>query len=461
MAGSTTLAEVAGALVDLHGQHAHQSLLAPAVQRAALDASGGADLAARVADRARARQRWREISDAQAALGGDARTRARELDLWRFQRDELWTAGLDDADEEERLREEEERLADAEALRDAAGRVYELLADDGGAIDRLGSAVAALAGRASMAGLEGRLRGLEAELADAASEARAAGEGFASDPARLADVAARRHLLRELGRKYGDSIADMIAYRDDAERRVAELESYESRAAELERQRIEAERDLRAAEQRLGAARRAAAPELAAAIGARLAELALPRARFEVEIGSDPAGESVVWLLGANPGEPALPLSKVASGGELARTMLAARLVLSGLGAADGDAARTLVFDEVDAGIGGEAAVAVGRALAALGRHHQVLVVTHLPQVAAFADAQLVVRKREVGERTVAAVEAVDGQGRVIELSRMLSGQPESTTARRHAKELLELARAARGASPKSRGVTSKARRAG
>jgi DNA repair protein RecN (Recombination protein N) len=199
---------------------------------------------------------------------------------------------------------------------------------------------------------------------------------------------------------------------------------------------------MQAAEQRLWAARREGAPRLSSQIEARLRELAMPRARFEVAVGDEPGSESVVWRLGANPGEPVLPLAKVASGGELARTMLAARLALGPASTEDGEGPATLIFDEVDAGIGGEAAVAVGRALAALGRDHQVLVVTHLPQVAAFAHSQLVVRKDEVDGRTLADVTSVDGGDRIVELSRMLSGSPDSETARRHAEELLERVRA-------------------
>jgi DNA repair protein RecN (Recombination protein N) len=150
-------------------------------------------------------------------------------------------------------------------------------------------------------------------------------------------------------------------------------------------------------------------------------------------VGSTDPGENVTFMLGANPGEPALPLAKVASGGELSRAMLATRLVLS-------EAPPTLVFDEVDAGVGGEAALAVGRALASLAGRHQVLVVTHLPQVAAFADHQITVRKQERGGRTVAEVSSLDGPARVVELSRMLSGRPESVTGRDHAEELLTAA---------------------
>jgi DNA repair protein RecN (Recombination protein N) len=162
----------------------------------------------------------------------------------------------------------------------------------------------------------------------------------------------------------------------------------------------------------------------------------MPKARFQVEVGSDRAGETVSWLLGANPGEPMLPLSRVASGGELARAMLAVRLILVGRKQRAGGPA-TLVFDEVDAGIGGEAAIAVGQALAVLSQEYQVLVVTHLPQVAALGDRHLVVRKHTAGQRTRATVEEVVAETRVTELSRLLSGRADSPTARRHAEELL------------------------
>jgi DNA repair protein RecN (Recombination protein N) len=474
MASLAALAETGRALVDLHGQHAHQSLLAPAVQRHALDEAGGIDLAPLAA----ARSRSRAVAEAVAALGGDARTRARELDLLRFQLDELDAAGLEDPDEDAALLDEEERLGDTAALREAALTVHEALTGDGAVLERLGVAVAALGGRRPLAGLHDRLVALEAELSDAASDTRAAAEGFEDDPERLGAVGQRRHLLRELRRKYGETMAEVIAYREETRRRVDELASWEDRAAALDAEAEVAATELARAEEDLGRARRDAAPALARAVEEELRTLALPRARFEVTVGADRAGEDVTWLLAANPGEPPLPLTKVASGGELARTMLAARLVLSGAAgsrrAAEGAAsatatespsaepgaagpgaaepaasaagpARTLVFDEVDAGIGGEAAVAVGRALAALARDHQVLVVTHLPQVAAFADHHLAVSKEVEGERTVSRVRTLDDGERVVELSRMLSGQPQSETARRHAEELLEDARGDRG----------------
>jgi DNA repair protein RecN (Recombination protein N) len=430
MAPVSALAEAGRALVDLHGQHAHQSLLSAATQRAALDAFGGHDLR----PVAEARDRLRAAESSLAALGGDARSRARELDLLRFQLEEIAAADVTDADEDRALEGEEDRLADATASREAALAAHDLLLEDGGAMDAVGAALAAVAGRPPLAGFVDRLRGLQAEISDAASDLRAAGESLQDDPARLAAVRERRNLLRELRRKYGDTLADVLAFARDTAARAEELESHDARVAELENEREQARQALRKAEAALGKQRRASAPALAAAIQGRLQELAMARATIAVAVGEDDPGDDVTFLLAANHGEPVLPLAKVASGGELARAMLAARLVLSA-------APSTLVFDEVDAGIGGEAAVAVGRALAALGRQSQVLVVTHLPQVAAFADAQVAVRKAERDGRTVAEAVVLDDEtARVVELSRMLSGQPESETARGHAEELLTVA---------------------
>jgi DNA repair protein RecN (Recombination protein N) len=244
-------------------------------------------------------------------------------------------------------------------------------------------------------------------------------------------------LLRELRRKYGDDLAAVMAYGAEAARRRDELASHDTLVAELEATRQEQRKAMAAAEQAVAAARRKAAPRLARAVETQLQELAMPRAKVAVEVEGDGPGDEVAILLAANPGEPALPLAKAASGGELARTMLAAQLVLSA-------GPPTLIFDEVDAGIGGEAAIAVGRALAELAGRHQVIVVTHLAQVAAFADHQVAVTKREHGRRTIADATALDDAGRVRELARMLSGQPDSATAARHAEELLEQARAER-----------------
>jgi len=215
------------------------------------------------------------------------------------------------------------------------------------------------------------------------------------------------------------------------------LSSSEARREALATEREATLGALIVAEEHVGDERRRAASQLAGQVQEHLRDLALPGASLVVEVGEG-FGDEVTFLLSANRGEPPLPLTKVASGGELARVMLALRLVLS-------SAPPTMIFDEVDAGIGGEAALAVGSALAALGRAHQVLVVTHLAQVAAFADHHLVVEKDEEQGRTISRCARVEGEARVIELSRMLSGHPDSEAARKHASELLEQAVLARG----------------
>ena len=245
----------------------------------------------------------------------------------------------------------------------------------------------------------------------------------------MAALRARRQLLHELRRKYGDTLAEVLEYQRESASRLDELEGYEARAATLDRDRANAVRAVDDAAAAVGTARRRAAPKLAAAVAGHLGDLAMEKARVEILVGADP-GDEVTFLLGANPGVPALPLTKVASGGELARSMLALRLVLT-------EAPDSLVFDEVDAGVGGAAAIAVGRALARLGQRHQVLVVTHLPQVAALASTQVAVTKAVVKGRTTASAHVVEGAARVDELSRMLSGRADSATARQHALELL------------------------
>jgi DNA repair protein RecN (Recombination protein N) len=424
------LAEHGRRLVDLHGQHAHQSLLSARVQREALDHYGGIDLA----PLREARRALAAVEADLAALGGDERARAREVDLLRFQLEELDRAGVDDPDEDAHLEREEALLADAASHREAAAAAVAALSGEEGStgvggVDAIGSALAAIDGRGPFEEAAARLRGLLVEVADVAAELRAAGEAIEDDPERLRTVRERRRLLRELRRKYGDTLADVMAYREEAAERLRALEDRDRIAAELEVARRRAEAELERAAAEVGQARRRAAPGLARAVERNLRELALERATLEIVVGDDP-GDEVAFLLTTNPGVAPAPLAKVASGGELARTMLAMRLVLS-------EAPETLVFDEVDAGIGGAAAVAVGRALAALGTRHQVLVVTHLPQVAAFAARHVVVGKHVRGGRTFTTARPVDGEARVVELARMLSGSPDSEIARDHARALL------------------------
>ena len=423
-------------LVDLHGQHDHQSLLQPGVQRSLLDRAVGA-AAASVRERLRAaRAESRRIDAELESLGGDERARAREADLLRYQIAEIDAAGVDDPAEEEHLEREEAVLADAEAHREAllAARALIERADD----DAVGPAVDHLRGREPFAALADRLLAAQTELSDLARELRTEAESVVADPERLAATRSRRQQLRDLCRKYGASLAEVAAYRDATAERLASLERHDALAASLEAASRAARSDAADAADELSARRREACGPLEVAVTAALHELALPDARFEIRLEptdpGDDGADAVTFLLAPNPGEDPRPLARAASGGELSRAMLSLRVVLSA-------APPTLVFDEVDAGIGGAAGTAVGRALAMLGGDHQVLCVTHLAQVAAFADAHVAVAKAGDSGRTVASAALLLDDARVGELSRMLAGVGESAHARRHAAELLAAAR--------------------
>lgn len=424
------LAHLGSRLVDLHGQHAHQSLLSAPVQRAALDQFAGTDLGPLRA----ARVRIHEIDESLASFGGDSRSRVREIELLRFQVDEIDAARIVDPDEDLSLDTEESRLADTVAHREACYAAVSALSDEGASADGVRTALSVLAHRAALADLRDRVSALQSELDDVVGELRRRGDDSEEDPERLAEVRARRQLLRELRRKYGESLAEVLNFAEECRSRLAELESFEERVEALESQRLQALEEERTAAARVAETRKRAAEALGRAITAHLPSLAMPRAVVEISVeGEDPADE-VRMMLSSNPGSPLAPLSKVASGGELARTMLAIRLVLT-------QGPPILVFDEVDAGIGGSAANALAESLEQLGATHQVLVVTHLAQVAAKARQHLVVSKAisefDGRESTSTTVVEVVAESRIDEIARMLSGHPDSARARDHAAELL------------------------
>lgn len=422
------LTDLGAELVELHGQHSQQSLLSARSQRHALDVFAKTDLAPLRA----ARERLRALVAEREALGGDERSRAREMDLVRFQLDEIDGAAIEDAAEEERLRREEDLLSDAQAHREAAAGAAAAMEDEGGIRDQLAAAIARLEGRSPFEEVSARLAGLLTELEDAAGGLRNSAEQIADDPQRLEELRQRRTVLTELRRKYGTDLAEVLAEAESLRARLTELERHDQRAGELDGEIAEAERVEAEAAAAVAGTRREAAPELARQVQKNLAELAMPDAMVQVTVGNDDPGDEVMFLLAANPGSPPQPLAKVASGGELARAMLALRLVLSG-------GPPTAVFDEVDAGIGGTAATAVARALAKVSQQRQVLVVTHLPQVAAAADSHFVVEKQTSGGSTATIVRHLsDPAEREAELARMLSGHPDSSAAQRHARELLE-----------------------
>ena len=422
---ASALAELGATLVDLHGQHAHQSLLASDSQRDALDVFGSVDVSALNDAKSVLSQVERDL----ASLGGNERDRARELDLIRYQVDELVVAGLVDPDEDQKLEQDEELLANAQAHSETASEVLELFVGEDAVRDSLGSAMTRLEDRLPFADIFARLTDVIAEFDDIVDEVRSASDGIEENPAKLEEIQTRRRALSDLRRKYGDTVAAVIAERDRLSTRLTELEQHDERAAALDLQLIEAQDAVASASAVVKKQRQAAAPGLADAIELQLPDLAMPKAKMGIEVEGVDGGE-VSFQLSANPGSALQPLSKVASGGELARTMLALRSVLS-------EAPPVLVFDEVDAGIGGQAGFAVGRSLSNLGDRHQVLVVTHLAQVAAFADAHLAVKKSQTEDNTVSEVRLLSEDERLVEVARMLSGQPKSITARQHARELV------------------------
>jgi DNA repair protein RecN (Recombination protein N) len=431
MAPVSVLAETASDLVEIHGQHAHQSLVTPAAQRAVLDAYAGTNMEPVLALRAR----LREIAASVAALGGDVSARAREADVVRYQVTEIAGAHLSDPQEDSALRQQETRLADAAAHREAAARSFELLEStsangDGGVVARLTEASGLLAGREAFDEYRERIASCAIDLADVAQGLRDVVEGWEDDPERLVAVQERRRLLADLRRKYGVDLAAVMTFADQAAARLDELENAEAIAATLEARRAELADELTVAEARVRAVRAKAAKKFGRLVGERLADLAMPGARVEIRLAPEGTGEPVEIALGANIGEAVLPLAKAASGGELARAMLAVRLVAMG-------GPHTMVFDEVDAGVGGAAALSLGSALHEVSRTRQVLVVTHLAQVAAKADRQIAVHKDGVDGRTLTSATPVEDEERVVELSRMLSGHPDSDVARAHARELL------------------------
>ena len=433
LATVSQLSDLGQDLLDMHGQHAHQSLLGAAAQREALDHFAEIDLSGLRGARARVT----EVDASLALLGGDERARAREIDLLRFQVEEISAASITDSQEDESLGKEQDLLSDAANYRESLWSSHGVLSDEDGVSDSLGKAIAFLGNRDAFAEIISRMKSIQSDLDDVSGEVRDTAEGIEDNPQRLDAVRNRRQLLLDLRRKYGETLSDVMQYGAESSVRLDELESYEARAQALDTERQQAVSELRIQEQLVGEARRKAAPLLAKSVQQRLRKLAMPHAVLDVhvaegsgDVSRDAAGDGVVFLLAANPGSDALPLTKVASGGELARTMLALRLVLT-------EGPHTLVFDEVDAGIGGEAAVAVAQALSDLGKRHQVLVVTHLAQVAAVATSHIQVSKQVRDRQTFAQATPLAATDRISEIARMLSGGVAETAALEHAKQLL------------------------
>ncbi|KOU52930.1 DNA recombination protein RecN [Streptomyces sp. WM4235] len=457
------LAELADDLVAVHGQTDQQGLLRPARQRQALDRYAGGSVAVPLEKYTGAYRRLRAVAVELDTLVTRARERAQEADLLRFGLDEI--AAVEPLPGEDvELSAEAERLGHAESLASAAQAAHAALAgnpEDPEGIDA--NTLVAGAHRAlesvrshdpALGTLAERIGELGILLADVAGELAGYADDLDADPLRLAAVEERRAALTQLTRKYGDSIDSVLEWAEQGSERLLELDGDDEHIAELTAERDGLRVELSQLAQALTDARMDSAARFASAVTAELASLAMPHARvtFDIRQIEDPEGvevggrtvaygpsgaDEVELLLAPHPGAQPRPIAKGASGGELSRVMLAVEVVFAG-----SDPVPTYLFDEVDAGVGGKAAVEVGRRLAKLAKSAQVVVVTHLPQVAAFADRQLLVEKTVDGSVTRSGVTVLEGEDRIRELSRMLAGQEDSETARAHAEELLATARA-------------------
>jgi DNA repair protein RecN (Recombination protein N) len=436
-----------GRLLAFYGQHEHRKLTISSAQMEVLDGFAGAEhLALREGYREGHREcvrLERELIDLRERDG----SRERDLDLYRYELSEIEDVAPDPAEEGE-LSTERERLRHAEGLREAAFGSLAGVAgadeDGGGAASALAAAESLLQGvggvDAELDALAERLGTLAVELGDIAGGLRSYLDGIDADPARLAAIEERLDAIDRLQRKHGGSVESVLAHADRCRTEIERLEGAETRSTEAQAGLIEAEAQREKLGRRLSKGRAAAAGPLQERVADDLEGLAMPGARLEVELephpdGFGPNGREIVELrISPNPGLAPAPLRDAASGGELSRVMLA----LSGLG--EGAGAATLVFDEIDAGVGGKTARIVGERLRALGEGRQVLCITHLPQVASLAPTHFRLEKDVSGERAAATVQRLSGEDVVGEIRRMLGGESSDEGADRHARELLKVA---------------------
>jgi DNA repair protein RecN (Recombination protein N) len=475
------LSELSEQLIAVHGQNDQLRLLRPVEQRGVLDRFAGEELLGALTEYRRLREEWHAVSTELTERTARSREMAREADLLRHGLAEI--AAVDpQPGEDDELVARARRLADADQLREAAaGASYAVAGSAEGDPDAPGALGMIADARHKLASSEDpRLRDLaprlaeaEALLSDAGTELGAYLESLDADPAVLEQVLARQSELKGLTRKYAADVDGVLAWAQDAEERLAGLDTSEEALAELERRRVELAGQLAERAQVLTSLRVQAADRFAKAVTVELGGLAMGQASVEVVVstrwaepgdahalrvaGGGGGGDALVHAgpdgidevelrMSAHDGAQPLPVHKAASGGELSRVMLAIEVVL-----AHSDPVPTLVFDEVDAGVGGRAAVEIGRRLARLATSHQVIVVTHLAQVAAFADRHLVVDKSAKGGVTRSDVRMVADKDRVVELARMLAGMDSTETGRAHAEELLAVAEADKAGGGKRR----------
>ena len=438
-ATAAALGEFGRALVDLHGQHEHQTLLDTSEQRRILDAFGGAESRKHaVSELHRRRLSLRDELEGRRSRG---RELAAQSDFLRFQLEEIQSARLE-PDEDQRVDEELKRLDHAEELARDSEEVHRLLyAGDASVSEALGTS-RELLGR--VARFDSALEDLRREVDDlyhrAVELGRSAGSYAASvevSPGRAEELRGRSELLFRLKRKYGPELSDVLEVRDRIEAELGELESSQFAVDELEANIAQAEEELCKQAAHLTRLRRSAAERLEVAVQGVLPEVGMPGAEFRIrlEFLEEPGAtgaERIRFVASLNPGFEVRPLSRIASGGELSRVMLALKAIL-----AREDRVPTLVFDEIDAGIGGTVATAIARKLREVSEHHQVFVITHLAQLASRGHQHLRVEKDNRDGVAQAVVQPLEGEGRIREIARMLGGDPESEASQEHARELL------------------------
>lgn len=445
-----TLKQIGSLLVDVHGQRETESLLAPDYQLGLLDAFGHlekhrmkyVDLADQIREK---RRRYRELSQ-------EADQRQRELQLIQFEREELDEAGLEPGELEE-LVKERDRLANAQSLLTfAATGVAQLYEEEDSIVDQLGrlnrqaETWSPLDSR--LEDLVQRLDAVSSEISDIAHDLSNLSEKWEADPQRLEEVEQRISLLTRLEKKYGKSVDELVLYRVSIDETETRLSREEDDMTGIVDEITAAYVHLKEAAQELSRHRKRVAKKLATAAQKQLKDLGMPDAKLTASLepipwGEDPltadvpalGAEHLEMVLEANPGEPALPLRRVASGGELSRTMLALKTVL-----ADHDSMGTLIFDEIDSNVGGRLGDVLGQKLAALGKKHQVICVTHLPQVASYAKHHWTIRKRKEGKRTSTTITQLSAEERLEELASMLRGEARGETTRQEAAEMLKTA---------------------
>jgi DNA repair protein RecN (Recombination protein N) len=448
MASAPELQAIGGRLLAFYGQHEHRKLTLSSAQLETLDGFAGEEHLDRRCSYRDAHAEVIRLERELEAIREREGARERDLDILRYELEEIVGAKPDPGEEAE-LAPERERLRHAEALRGAASDALGAVAgsgeaDGGGAAEAIALAEAALAAQEGvdpeLDRLGERACGLTVELRELAAELRGYADGIDGEPGRLEAVEERLDTIDRLKRKHGGSIESVLAHAEHCRAEIEAIEGAGERTEELERAHLKAARRRTGLSAQLSEARAKAARRLQKRVAEELDQLAMEGARLEVTLEPHPEGfgaygqERVEFRVATNPGMPVSPLREAASGGELSRVMLA----LAGQGARGG--AATYVFDEIDAGIGGNTARAVGERLRALGEERQVLCITHLPQVASVAGAHFRIEKRVAGGQTTAEVERVDGDELVAEIVRMLGADRGDKAASRHARELLEAA---------------------